>query len=761
MSKVYETIKRLQAERASKEAKGTKKEEKENESDLSGLTPPERLSVARDRLIKAELDWEKYFSIGGQLRDPSAKREGKADEKRRATLESYEKARAEMVDGNIRAFMEEETKLADQRIQAATEKKGSWEKVSQLYKLMGEVKLLPSGWRASLENQGYLGKIAARGVNVRTAVGFGLLGVGFLAPPMALLTLGARRAMTGIGATMFISEWLERRVEVLRTTIDEKEIEKLDINGVASKLAEYTIGLRMQGKLASESDDYKKLLGRLESLFNDIYEKAELATQNVGTLEKETVSDSLLMLSSRLSFEYSQEQRAFKLEQSEKRLISILAGCGAALGASSVLKYLYGTHVAAVGELTGIDEIQLRPESVPETPVIPGAGATSETARLEEIMLEKEKTPAVPEEITQPSAGQWPSAELGPSSTPPNEAVEQALQEQQAGEASFELLPDSFDQVVQSGEGPIHEARKAIAEYIARSYDDKLRGLSKAQRVLAEEKLYRAMKDSLPEWKVGAKVSFPRDTISSVLDEVKNQTETQAAVLDKNLSPFVDRVNWDRYNVTGYEEATQSEWRIHKPWEYDEGIKYVKKAAQEAAESGGAETIHAPAAEILQNYETEMCLPPELSDTPMELAVDPGEAALLTDELKLKAEAIKEVDPSLAQELMFASKDAAAKAVTDSAIEKAVWFLTGLDPEEYGAVKNLKISEAVRKTYWGVNEETRWPSFREPNRLDLWRKVKLRERIMEVLKNMTEGNRNKAVKLTIHQFIKEHMLRRA
>lgn len=88
--------------------------------------------------------------------------------------------------------------------------------------------------------------------------------------------------------------------------------------------------------------------------------------------------------------------------------------------------------------------------------------------------------------------------------------------------------------------------------------------------------------------------------------------------------------------------------------------------------------------------------------------------------------------------------------------------LSSLSRQEYGVIKDLKIREILKKTYWGMTEETKFPIHGERNHLDLWRKIALRDKIkgmVSELKILDANEANRVGNLTVHEFLKKHYIK--
>lgn len=84
--------------------------------------------------------------------------------------------------------------------------------------------------------------------------------------------------------------------------------------------------------------------------------------------------------------------------------------------------------------------------------------------------------------------------------------------------------------------------------------------------------------------------------------------------------------------------------------------------------------------------------------------------------------------------------------------------LSHLSKEEYAVVKDLKVGEVLKKTYWGMTDETRFPVAGERDHLELWRKIGLRNKIMEMASKLPDDELQKAQDMDVHDFLKEHYI---
>jgi hypothetical protein len=266
-------------------------------------------------------------------------------------------------------------------------------------------------------------------------------------------------------------------------------------------------------------------------------------------------------------------------------------------------------------------------------------------------------------------------------------------------EGAAEKLPEKFGSTVQANEGYIHEARKALTQYIHEAGDSGLDKLNPTQKVWAEGRLWDLYREAHPEaaenvLHVGDKIEFSTDNIKQVLKEAQDKFGgAKAAGLSENLKDYVDKVNWGRYRTIPYPNGEDV-----YAWELDNGVKETDLQAETEALEKIKETKpeNSEAADLLNGKE----------------AVETTEAARI-----------------------------------DYAVEGRISDMFNLRPDEYEVLKDVPVQKFVSEySYWNPPEEM----IQSNDHLELWRKLKLRDMLTHYL-YWHPANKS----ITVHEYLKE------
>ena len=733
-----------QAASAAGQAEAVRHAAERSEKELGEAYLAERLTQAREAFIVAEQKWEKYLGVEGLARWFGRGRKTLARAEYERALKDYEEARAERVGADLKRFVAEQNALTDDGVRKAIEGKNvAWETITKTWKWLGDQNLEKLGWKP----EGRFGRWVARSVNFRMGIGLGLMGIALASGAgtfAAIGALGARRAMAGVGATVFTAEWLKRRAEVSRTTVrypkvkgaplgrEEAMLAEMPIHEVVALLGVMAFGLRMQGKRTAESEDYQKLMARYEALIADEYKRA-------GNAE-----EYLAKAGSNLMTSFAKAQERSKKSQDIRRGVALAAGVGAAIGVAPVLKLLYGAGEAAAiapevkpqqpfteEELRELGEKLRRPGPIspqewdemlrrkPRSEIETMARTAGLSLDLDDVQL------------VQDTLGQKQMEQL---------ALVGAL-EAAPGVAS--KFPEAFEFTIQHGEGPLHEARKAVAVYVAESGDQKLKGLTKAQRILAEGKVYRSVKPALPtSWQAGVKVSIPRSAVESALAEVSKQSPAEVRVLDKNFAPFVEKVKWSRYAVRMFDDGS-----IVRPWDWDEGVRHVAKATKGIGrEVASYLPVGVASREAGLGAWTRLAAPSaEMVYTTGSGADEPGVVKILES-----SGDVSEPAPSSAAREIAERAAGEYEAALSQATERVAREVASLSPEEYRSLRELRMFEFLQKAQ---------PSERlSKETAAVLREVRFREKLAEIIKGLPAEGREEALGLKVETFLRRYTL---
>ncbi len=273
-----------------------------------------------------------------------------------------------------------------------------------------------------------------------------------------------------------------------------------------------------------------------------------------------------------------------------------------------------------------------------------------------------------------------------------------------------------FPTVFQPGEAPLHEARKAIALYMAETDKPDFKNLTHAQRLWAEERLWDTTKEqlkaagSVPDdrhWQVGNQLTFRRDAIEKVLQDLKGQN---ADKLTDQYKDAVGRVNWRRYFAAGR----------HGIWEGDSGVKVRIPVSnlEDVVES------HSDGKGQLSDYLRGRIT--EVPDRP--LNTDPSQTPDLL--------AWNDGGNTVIETTTTETSPEFYRALNEHMITK----LTGLEKPYYDAIKDLSIEKVLQKR---SQDLSRYGSFQD--------------KIRAVLNHLESSKQIEAKKLSVDEFIQNYI----
>jgi len=620
-------------------------------------------------------------------------------------IERYDKARAEYVVGDIHKFVLEQTALFEKRAEIT----GSFEKIRKGWKWLGEMNLTKLGAKPG----GLFSGIIYRGVNIRSVASGALLGLGALTP-VGWLALGTRQVMSGVGAGFTAYELQRRWYESNKLAkLTDENIAGLMHGEAAERMIQLAAYARANHAWETVRPAYEKLQKRYEKDLGDVKDWLQLDPENVKDFTEIV----------------RKEQTTLAKEERRKERNRRWLGVAAGFAAPAVVSWLRSFFVKDVGDSIGdiigrklgirqivVDEASKRqPMSAPIAP--PGH---------ESVVPPKSDIPPGREGIV-----------------PPVESVENV------GE---------FKITFKSGEGPIHEARKAIALYL----DRKGESLDKAERIWAEEELWKRTRKTLEAagqlkkvYHPGDSIGFQRSEIDNVMSEVKDRfgAPEKAAALRKNLKQFVDNVKWSRYEVKGGRGL----------WEYDGGIRRivkipVKALVGEAADPDAFLTAWEEAGEARQ-FESPV-------GEPIEVAGVSGD----TVELHIgqyPAGSVTEAAAGTAAERADEAKIAAAEIVAEIP-ETVARQVSLLRKEYYDLIKNMEVEELLKKRYFSFTKEQQWPMPKvdgeypwvsnKPSHVRLMQYLRFQHRVQEVIAGLSPEEAEGAKGMPVSKFIMKYLI---
>ncbi|MDP1709693.1 MAG: hypothetical protein Q8L21_02295, partial [Candidatus Komeilibacteria bacterium] len=342
-----------------------------------------------------------------------------------AAREAYEKARAEVVAGNVEKWLEEQTKLTDERAFESGEDKGLLARGYDAYKKLGEwnlgallktdEKLRAQEGDTKLKRAAKAtGRFATRTVSVRTAVSAGLFGLGLsfgASAAVGAAAFGTRRIFSGLGAGIgsydLMKVFSEKRAlgeKGMRKELTEQEIDKLTTEDIAERMNHFMVGAALNGQEIGENKTYILLQEKYKIRLTEADASANL--------------DSLM-----LAADEQIEAIAKRAGKKEKIMKGVAVGLGAVVGSGAL--YM-GVSKGIRGALSVKDYFGDNPPSVS---VGPDAAQAAEAPTLEQAAAPQTfaataESTGVPKGLVEPSLESRPYIDVD---TTPTEPVEPAV----------------------------------------------------------------------------------------------------------------------------------------------------------------------------------------------------------------------------------------------------------------------------------------------------------------------------------------------
>lgn len=660
-------------EKKPKKEKPEKKPEKKPGKEKAESKEGKKLDQARAKFIEAEKEYNRYGKGKWWSREIGTFFKGKGEaarvkEEYKRAMQEYEKARAEHVADHLDRFVDERMKIADGR--AEKFEKSRWRKV---WDWAGKQNLEKLGWKPKNK----IARFMARGVNLRTIGSLGLLGTGIgfgIGSAVGVGALIAKRVYGGVATGMGSYELLKmgtERYPHLPTRPEkptEKKLESVGADKAKEMMAKY------EEKMVKYEEELKKKLeswdlDKTENMMAKYEMRAKLKGEKVSENENyQKIKDKYLELLKSES------------EKADKKLDVLMKAADERLGKmESKLKrgdrYRKVTAIGIAAIFGGIGIKQLM-EKISGGPI--------------------EKLPVVKVVSVE--------TKLPPARVIPAEVF------------GTKELPGKFTNIVQTNEGYIHEARKALTTYIHESGKPELGNLTKAQRVWAEDKLWDLYRETNPGatekvLHVGDSVEFSRAQVGQVLNEVQEKfvSPEKIAKLSANLKDYVDNVKWDRYSI------------IHHPqmgevygWELDEGVRAVDWQHEVAGLKGLEPVMPEPSKTGLIGIEE----PSKEIGRPVELIEQPAEPA-----------PIEPTEKGLG--ISTQSRLEQFNEIGNRAISERIYDKYNLSPEAYNTIRNMPVRRFVNE--FNYYRPPAYMMYRRASFLEIWGKILLRNTIRELL----------------------------
>lgn len=739
--------------------------------DLAGIAKPERVEAFRKACLGRERDWLIEIERRTEKRTVGTG-DAAPFELRDAATARYAEARAEYVAGDVARFVAEQTEILKKRAEVT----GSFIRLRETWKKFGESNLgawVKRGTGRELAPQARLAQFGIRFINARTVTSGALLlgsAVGIGAVPLVI-----RQALAIPGAAFGTYEFFRRRYEAKQLHIKDEEIKKMPEEQVAEHMLRLAAFAKVTGSWKSVEPTYDRLNQKYAEYW---------AAKPPGTAE---VFSDLKKAAEEVKATREKGEALESKETSRERKRRVGAGVMGVLGAipfmNTVLSGMFSPTEGAEASLPP----PRRPDALPR-----GAGTAAGSA--EHPAPAGKTAGGVPEtqSVSRPQA----AAPTGAGGGAAKAAVVVPATPEAQGAGAIEVP-------FKSGEGPIHQARKAIALHIAAN-ETAFKSLEPAKRVWAETELWkltaREMGLELDEnlqpksggFRVGDSMKFNRDTVDAILRETEQKfgSAEEAKALQSSMGRYVDRVNWKRYEVASG----------HGAWEADNGIKWnipqkvVAAQAVTAAKvdaSSGAFTGDTSLDAIRRTVEPRGLL--GVTEEADQRVIPGGEAGGAV--VKVTRGAV-ELQPGSSQGggvspiqwsfldpfgepmeeapggfviktegagglVVNAAAETAAlakrAALASQVLEMVAEAQSGLPKEYYALVKDMKVAEILKKKLIPFTEAERWPWPEDigPNHRDSMRYIKLRDSVARALKSMTAVEQSAALKSSVREFLRK------
>ncbi|MBI3627866.1 MAG: hypothetical protein HY220_03975 [Candidatus Sungbacteria bacterium] len=656
----------------------------------------EKLDAAREALK----EHEKYLDIGPI---DAARAHVTADYEK--LLTSYNTLRAEWAGNDALKFAAEEIAL----MKARTESVGP-DFVSAWGKTWDRFRESTIGTYFGLKREGFVKK-SLRNIILGSLVG---LGATTLTPVLGTAFMGARRALGSIGAAFGTYRWLEGRRGKKLTELSGETLENLNYPELEERMTHLAVLARMSNSWEGIDPTFQRLKEKREQMiaiamgFQGNFHEAAGSLTREGHLTKEAKAK----------------------EENRERLkrIGMAAGVGAGtfVGLAALRHLIFEKHIydldskmkagwAGIKVFFGFKEASI---PIPVAPKTSGEFYPDYPLASDEPNLIRESLAGTPQE---------------PFDYPNAASVKEPALAKNVPGGTIESAKDSISIPVKSGEGPIHEARKALALYFDSHKD--FDSLSPAEKVYAETKLWEeTAKELVSEGKAqsvyhpGDTIEFKNQTIEDVLSKMKGRFNTpeKIAGLSENLKDYAGskNVNWDRYAVQNG----------HGAWELDSGVRVRAKIPVASFREG------LDFDKVLRNGAIG-----EISDRSVL-----GE---ISEAVHVNADSQVIVETALPHNVIGSPVEVAHQMADQWALETA-----HMPERYYRLVKGMKVEDILKKRFIPLKEVEQWPwpEGVRPNHADTMRYVKLRNLIAKTIESLDADERKTAGQFSVNDFMKHY-----
>ena len=334
------------------------------------------LGELRKKYVKAKKNFDDHSQVKSLLRISDKK------EKVQAELfkmqEEYEKALAEYIGLDTQRFVEERTKLLDDRLKVYAESRGmTGDKLNKLYegyKSLGKYNVYGAIEGTRLDNK-VTKFVASKVLNLRTGISFGLLGVGLVSGATTAVGIGAlslRRGLSAAAAGFGSYDIMNMATSHLDRKAIEKQLQNLDADFQSS--SSESLGLVIGSletslaKLESEailSGKTPEVL-RADKLYQELLAKRNQVLAAEFELKKSPGSSPQSAGELAAGFSRIFEERSGDILRSKKAARTGKKIAAGVIGATA------GLGTWALGKLTGAEAAQ----------DVPGTGSSAEKVPL-------------------------------------------------------------------------------------------------------------------------------------------------------------------------------------------------------------------------------------------------------------------------------------------------------------------------------------------------------------------------------------------
>lgn len=414
----------------------------------------------RLRVLEVNAKRKELAEVEAKLLTASGKEKKELEENVKEKYKKYEQARANYVCENAMRLMRERARLTDDIAEKKKEQKGGlakklydkWHALGQLsldkvdfeklfskggkmgqrtYEILTKKleetavgsrmeKILESNrvgkWVAKKFGRGNVGRFAAKFINVRTIISYGLFGAGWYLGATSAVGLSAmalRRGFAGIGAGFGNYDILRRRAEVgsekvgpkfWRREMKPEDVSKMKPEDLTRRMEDLEAWARLNGQKISENKAYKMMA-------RETRDRLETRTKEIQEARAEDIARLLIEEANKTDNAIIERAIKIKMEDFDRKLIGV--GIGIFIGSgifAKILGSMFGHHAEAKIQTHGAagarEHLMGAVEKTPphESVTLEAQGAHGETVTMHPDGEISYAPPTTPEAIDHPAA---------------------------------------------------------------------------------------------------------------------------------------------------------------------------------------------------------------------------------------------------------------------------------------------------------------------------------------------------------------------